>query len=721
MSHTDAFAAGGSIANGENVTGTVTGGQIDEWTFTAAAGTFIEASASEVGPNTAFTPRIDLIGPNGTDLAANGNDIFAHVAIPAPATGTYTIRVQQYYVTGPGGMYSLNLAQSATPFVVPAGDEGGPIGNGQNVTGALVRGDMDLWSFTAAKGTMIEASASEVGTNNTNFVPRLDLFGPDGTDLSANGNDIFAHVALSAPADGTYFLLVQQYYQNDVTGTYSLNLAQSATPFVVPAGDEGGPIGNNQNVTGAVFRGDMDQWSFCASKGQTLEVTATDTGQNTAFVPRIDLFGPDGTDLAANANDVAAQVTLTAPADGTYTILVQQYYQSDLTGNYSLEMVGGSACGPIFSVSSPIRLIDTRTLGSGPIAAGTSRCFTVAGAAGLPSDVAAVVLNVTAVGYGTDGWVTVYPAGQSVPQTSTLNFDVHEYAMANGAIMRIGTGGQVCVNVGTAGNLPGSAQVVLDATGYLTADDLQVLPMLSSPQRLIDTRSSGGPIPTGTSRCFVVTNTMGIPSDAAAIVVNVTAVSYGVQGWLTAYPNGQAVPATSTVNFDTSEYAIGNGAIVRVGSGGQVCVNTGTINAAPGSSNVILDVTGYLTAAGLAQMPMLASPQRLVDTRTTGGPVAAGQSRCFNVAGVVGVPSTASAVVLNMTAVGYQRQGWLTAYPGGQPVPATSTLNFDTTEYAMANGVIVAIGSGGQVCVNVGSVNGVAGQSQIIIDLAGYI
>jgi len=48
------------------------------------------------------------------------------------------------------------------------------------------------------------------------------------------------------------------------------------------------------------------------------------------------------------------------------------------------------------------------------------------------------------------------------------------------------------------------------------------------------------------------------------------------------------------LNFDTSEYAMANGTIVAIGSGGQVCVNVGTINGAPGSANVLLDVVGYL-------------------------------------------------------------------------------------------------------------------------------
>jgi hypothetical protein len=72
------------------------------------------------------------------------------------------------------------------------------------------------------------------------------------------------------------------------------------------------------------------------------------------------------------------------------------------------------------------------------------------------------------------------------------------------------------------------------------------------------------------------------------VVLNVTAVSYTANGWLTLYPNGQSVPSTSALNFDVNENAIANGAIVKVGTSGQVCVNAGN-----SSSNLILDATGY--------------------------------------------------------------------------------------------------------------------------------
>jgi hypothetical protein len=336
-------------------------------------------------------------------------------------------------------------------------------------------------------------------------------------------------------------------------------------------------------------------------------------------------------------------------------------------------------------------------------------------------DAGAVVLNVTATDQTTDGWLTVYPGGQAVPATSTLNFGPNAYAIANGAITRVDAGGRVCVSVGTINSVPGTAQVVLDATGYAPATSLAQISMLASPERLADTRTSGDPIQTGATRCFAVAGLGGIPSDAAAVVLNVTAADYQAEGWLTAFPNGQSVPATSTVNFSPTQWAMANNAIMRLGAGGQVCVTVGTVNSQPGASQVLLDATGYLTASGLQQMPMLTSPQRVVDTRTAGGPIQTGVTRCFGMAGIAGIPTTATGLVVNVTAVGHTTRGWLTAFPSGQSLPATSTQNFDTTQFAIANGAIVGLGNNGQLCVNVGTLNATPGSSHTIIDVVGYL
>ena len=138
-------------------------------------------------------------------------------------------------------------------------------------------------------------------------------------------------------------------------------------------------------------------------------------------------------------------------------------------------------------LSSPVRAVDTRTgTGgfTGQIQPGSDRCFTVAGVAGVPADASGVVVNLPSVGYGSDGWLTLYPAGQSLPQTSTLNFDTHEYAIANGAMVRLGTSGQVCIDAGASGSC-----AIVDVTGYVTSVASSSLTLLSNPVRPVDTRT----------------------------------------------------------------------------------------------------------------------------------------------------------------------------------------------------------------------------------------
>ena len=81
---------------------------------------------------------------------------------------------------------------------------------------------------------------------------------------------------------------------------------------------------------------------------------------------------------------------------------------------------------------------------------------------GVTANAVGVILNVTSVGAPGNGWLTVYPAGRTLPSTSTLNFDSNEYAIANGAVVRPGTAGEVCIHSGQT-----ASQVIFDATGYL--------------------------------------------------------------------------------------------------------------------------------------------------------------------------------------------------------------------------------------------------------------
>lgn len=115
------------------------------------------------------------------------------------------------------------------------------------------------------------------------------------------------------------------------------------------------------------------------------------------------------------------------------------------------------------------------------------------------------------------------------------------------------------------------------------------------------------------------------------------------------------------------------------------------------------------------------SPCRVVDTRgaaaTNGGPVlGAGTTRTFEIKGRCGVPSTAKAVSINITAVSPTADSHLRVWPAGAAMPNASTVNFSAGESAIANGAIVPLAS----TTNDLSVYNFAGTVHVLIDITGY-
>ena len=88
----------------------------------------------------------------------------------------------------------------------------------------------------------------------------------------------------------------------------------------------------------------------------------------------------------------------------------------------------------------------------------------MAGICGVPPTAKSVAVNVVAVQPTADGFLTLFPTGQSAPSASTLNFRAGT-VRANNAVARLGAGGQVTVVYGVAA---GSATMnfILDVNGY---------------------------------------------------------------------------------------------------------------------------------------------------------------------------------------------------------------------------------------------------------------
>src|SRR5260370_8622102 len=99
-----------------------------------------------------------------------------------------------------------------------------------------------------------------------------------------------------------------------------------------------------------------------------------------------------------------------------------------------------------------------------PVCAGQTISVKIAGTPGIPSTgVAAVVLNVTVTRtVVAPSSLTVYPTGAARPISSNLNF-VPGQTVANGVIVKVGTGGSVDFY-----DAAGHTDIVADVSGWFT-------------------------------------------------------------------------------------------------------------------------------------------------------------------------------------------------------------------------------------------------------------
>lgn len=397
-----------------------------------------------------------------------------------------------------------------------------------------------------------------------------------------------------------------------------------------------------------------------------------------------------------------------------------------LTASVAAIAVGGSpiaqAASGYEALGAPQRLLDTRPgastadgqfAGIGVRPAGSTLTLDVAGRVGLPSQAAAVVLNITVTEPIGPGFVTVFPCDQPQPNASNLNHSANQ-TVPNAVISALGGSGDVCLFTLQQTHL------IVDVSGWFPTGSFTALP---SPQRLLDTRAGGatadgqfsgtGTQAGGTVFTLPVAGRAGVPAGATAVAVNVTVDNPAGPGFLAVFPCGSSIPNASNLNYGRGT-TVANLVISRIGTGGAICLFT------PTATEVVVDASGVLPAATFVP---LAEPQRLLDTRpgqaTADGTFVAmgaqpgGATLQLRTAGRVSIPANASAVVLNVTAVPGSF-GFVTVHPRGSALPNASNLNHRPGG-VVANAVIARVGRGGDICVFT------SGASDVIVDVAGWL
>jgi hypothetical protein len=153
------------------------------------------------------------------------------------------------------------------------------------------------------------------------------------------------------------------------------------------------------------------------------------------------------------------------------------------------------------------------------------------------------------------------------------------------------------------------------------------------------------------------------------------------------------LPWASNVNVDAAGATAANQVIVPLGADGSVTLYTHA------GTHLLADVAGWFsdTSAPIGSSGLFVPvvPERHLDTRNSGAPVAAASSVTVSTASAA-IPSTGvGAVVANVTATDTAGAGFVTAYPSGTSLPWASNVNVGTAGATVAGHVTVLTGTAG--------------------------
>jgi hypothetical protein len=143
-----------------------------------------------------------------------------------------------------------------------------------------------------------------------------------------------------------------------------------------------------------------------------------------------------------------------------------------------------------------------------------------------------------------------------------------------------------------------------------------------------------------------------------------------------------------------------------------------------GTPGTWVRLTGVSSTAAGGAITYLSTPVRLLDARTSAssglvnrGALAGNEIFTFAVAGLGGIPANAQGLIGNVTVLGPSSAGNLSLFPAGGAIPTVASMTFGTAGLFLANGVNVAIGSGGAINIQ----NQSGGTTPLVLDAVAYV
>ncbi|MEV6969847.1 LamG-like jellyroll fold domain-containing protein [Hamadaea sp. NPDC051192] len=622
------------------------------------------------------------------------------------ATGTltytsYTLRASGWNTGKSLGLRAADVNGDTVPDLWT-------VGAGSSITASIVTGlpttpnisngtpaplitAQHAWTFNDVAGTNVTSSRDIAGNlpmTGTGTVTwnTGDQFSPDirFADGNTNGTLSTATPAVSTNADFTITAWIKPtatggtIVSQDDTATAGLKIWAEST-------DNSWRFALSRSNTGT-------QWDTAAASANSVQLgtwtllTATfskATGAMTLYVNGIKagVASHSTTWTTTGGFRVGAHRIATGASAASFGGYLTGQLSTVQTWNQVVDPAEARSAAAYYVPVSPTLLMDTRTgLGgtTGPVAPATNMRLKIAGATlstgSVPANyVASATLTLTAIAVTGSAWAVAYPDNTPRPLTSNLNWSTGE-TIANTVVVPVGANGYVDLYTCCGG----TTHFLVSIVGYHTTDPAATGISTYNPltaKRILNSISGTGhtgKVASGEVVNLPVTGTTtGVPSDAAAVAITLTATNVAnANGFLITYAYGDPRPST----VSGLQYAVGSSrailAIVQVKSG-MISIYNQT-----GSIDLLGDIVGYFKpgTSGYKYHSMAAA--RLVDTRVTNDPITAATARPF--AQPAGAIATAPVLIMNVTVTQPTANGYAVVYPNATTRQPTSDINWNT-------------------------------------------
>lgn len=650
--------ADNTIEIGGSVSGTLTAGESDDWTFSGVQGQVLSFDLDGD-----FDTTLTVLNSQGDQVAFNddsGDSTNSRIdALVLRAADTYTLRVGSFDDSA-GGDYTLSIIspQASTPSTRT-------IALNDDVNGLLERGVAVNYEFDGAEGQIVTINLGG------NFNTTLTLLDSSGTSLvfdDDGGQGLTSRInAFTLPADDTYTIRVGSFNDRG-GGNFTLRVTSPSSSGSGNSGNNNasGAGGNNTLTSGDTVSdrlpvGEQRDWFFTSSGNQ--RVTISLNGDFDTFLYLLDSNGQEiahdddgggGTDSRIN--------NFPLPMAGTYIVRVDSF-NSLSGGDYELTATLSSTNAPPPTAPPPP---------SGNIRFGST-------------------VNGELIAGQRGEWTFTGNANQRVTIALDADFDAYLYLLnsAGTIIAQDDDSGQGYNSLINGFSLPSAGTYTIQAASFgdiysgaytLSLGDAASLPATATPTR---TPTSIPPAQQG--------------NIAIGTTVNGNLPRATRQDWTFSATAGQSVTITLTSSdFDSYLYLL-NGARVEItrddDSGGGYNSQIASF-AIPSAGNYIIQVASYGDRGGGAYaLSLSASAAPTATPRppsvATSTPVPASNSSGGNTSGGTvsgGTINMGGSITANLAfgqSINYSFNG-----QAGQAVTITMTGNFDTYLYLYnSNGV----------------------------------